>query len=57
MQDAKARIDIYREWYWDTYYPFDQAITDSVEKNISSEIVKDIKFTGIVDRMDIRGIV
>ena len=57
LQDAKARIDIYIEWYWDTYYPFDQAITDSVEKNISSEIVKDIKFTGIVDRMDIRGIV
>ena len=57
LQDSKARIDIYIEWYWDTYYPFDQAITDSVEKNISSEIVKDIKFTGIVDRMDIRGIV
>ncbi len=55
--DAKSRIDIYIQRYWDTYYPFDQSITDSVEKNISCDIAKDIKFTGIIDRMDISGMV
>jgi CRISPR/Cas system-associated exonuclease Cas4 (RecB family) len=55
--NSKDRIDIYIDWYWDTYYPFDQAITDSVEKNISLEISNGIKFTGIIDRMDISGMV
>lgn len=45
----------YLNWYYDKYYPFDQAITDSVEKQSWIEIKPGVKFTGKIDRLDVDG--
>lgn len=45
----------YIERYYDKYHPFDQAITDSTEKNMWIEIKPNIKFTWKIDRFDISG--
>lgn len=45
----------YLNRYFDTYSPFDQAITDSVEKSSWIDLKKGVKFVGKVDRLDIQG--
>lgn len=54
-EQAVVRGRQYLQWYYDTYYPFDQAITDSVEKNIIVELAPDVKLKGKIDRFDIKG--
>lgn len=55
IQEVIHRGKQYVEWYYDTYFPFDQAVTDSVEKNVLVSFTPTISFRGIIDRFDIRG--
>ncbi|MFA7284904.1 MAG: PD-(D/E)XK nuclease family protein [Candidatus Absconditabacterales bacterium] len=52
---SRHRALEYINRYYDTYHPFNQAVTDSVEKQMRIEIKPGVKFTGIVDRLDIQG--
>lgn len=55
LDDFHHRWITYIQRYYDHYYPFDQAITDSTEKNMWIEIKPNIKFNGKIDRFDIDG--
>lgn len=54
-EQAIVRGRQYIQWYYDTYYPFDQAVTDSVEKNIVVELAPGVKLKGKIDRFDVKG--
>ncbi len=45
----------YLSWYWSVYYPFDQAITMSVEQSFSIKLDDEVSFSGYIDRIDIQG--
>lgn len=55
VEQAIVRGRQYIQWYYDTYYPFDQAVTDSVEKNIVVELAPGVKLKGKIDRFDVKG--
>ena len=56
----KATLDVfynrgteYINYYYDTYSPFDQAITMKTEMNIAFEMQEGLSFRGKIDRLDI----
>jgi len=55
LDQHKQRGLHYIRRYYETYAPFDQAVTDSVEKNISITMDEWIKLVGKIDRFDIKG--
>lgn len=54
IDNFQSRGREYIKRYYQTYFPFDQAITDSVEKRMIAEILPWVKFQWIIDRIDIK---